>query len=187
MNETLLLSKKSDNTIKNGIYFIPEVVYVKRSRKGFTLAELIMGIAIMGFIIVIISGVFVHGLSAIKKGKYKSGAINIASSKLAELKKIPLQNVVIYRSAIKSAISDTPDVDNDLTWGASSVPVVIKGQQISNNIPYKYTMTVNEYTEDPNSHISNIKKVTLLVTWEEPGQGEKSLKTVTLVSKPARI
>ncbi len=160
---------------------------MKISHRGFTLAELIMGISIMGFIIVTIAGVFVHGLSAIKKGKYKSGAINIASSKLAEFKKIPLQNVIIYKSTIQSAISGTTNVDNDLTWGTSSIPVEIKGQQNSNNIPYNYTMTVKEYTEDPNSHISNIKKVTLLVTWQEPGQGEKSLKTVTLIAKPVRM
>jgi len=173
--------------MKSGIYFIPEVVYVKNSGKGFTLAEMIMGIAVMGFIIVIIAGVFVHGLSAIKKGKYKSGAINIASSKLAELKKIPLEDVIIYKSTIQAAISGTPKVDNNLTWGTSSLPVEIKGQQTSNNIPYNYTMTIREYTEDPNAHISNIKKVTLLVTWQEPGQGEKSLKTVTLITKPARM
>lgn len=59
--------------------------------KGFSLAELVIGIAIMGFIIISVLAVFFNGINAIKKGRYQSSAVNMLESKISQTRLILIE------------------------------------------------------------------------------------------------
>ncbi len=54
------------------------------AKKGFTLMEVMLGIALAGLLLVMLCGVFVYGLNAIEKGRIRSTALNLAERKISE-------------------------------------------------------------------------------------------------------
>jgi prepilin-type N-terminal cleavage/methylation domain-containing protein len=158
----------------------------KKSHKGFTLAEVVLSVGIMGVIILLISSVFISGLYNIKKSKYKIAALNIADKKLTELKNLPLCDNTIPVSDINSSIYGTDFVTGALTWGSSSPDITVQGNENINNIPYRYTIKISEYNDNPPDDPNNIKKVNIEVKWKDPQGGDKSIRTITLIARPKK-
>ncbi len=159
---------------------------VRHSYRGFTLAEVVLAVGIMGVIILLISSVFISGLYNIKKSKYRITALNIVDKKLSELKNLPLSDNIIPADDINSSIYGADTVTGNLTWGSSSTDITVQGNEHINNIPYRYTINISEYNnpaDDPN----NIKKVNIEVKWKDPQGGEKSVRTITLLARPKKI
>ena len=77
--------------------------------KGFSLAELVIGIAIMGFIIISVLAVFFNGINAIKKGRYQSSAVNVLETKISQARLLLLK---------------CPNVKDDVT---AKIPTIVKG------------------------------------------------------------
>ena len=158
----------------------------RNSHKGFTLAEVVLSVGIMGVIILLISSVFISGLYNIKKSKYKIIALNIADKKLTELKNLPLSDNTIPVSNINSSICGTNLVTGNLTWGSSSPDITVTGNEIINDIPYTYIINISEYNDNPTDDPNNIKKINMEVKWKDPQGGEKSVKTITLIARPKK-
>jgi len=65
-------------------------------KKGFSLIETVIAIALMGVVIITVLGVFISGNNAIKSGRYTTVALNIGKEKIAETGNL----FMIYRKNI---------------------------------------------------------------------------------------
>jgi len=157
-------------------------------KKAFSLVEIMTGIGLLGLIIITICGVFVHGLEAIKKGRYKGGAIHIANQKFDEVKEADWGDP----SGVPTAgLSDAPPAGyiegfdfcidpgygSCIGWKKTDYmgEYRISGLQNMSGIDYGFDIYIDCYGD-------NIKKVTVKVTWQEIG-GEKTLELCTLIPR----
>ena len=163
----------------------------KYSRKGFSLIEIMIAVGLIGVVIVTVCGVFVHGLDAIKKSKFRACAIRIANQKFAELNKvdlgdpngIPMQKLSLPdpNGYIEGLDHCVPDNIQYVSWGGNADPYELIGTQYMDKdndlVPYKFHMTIANF-----KFKNNIKKVTVTITWSEIG-GERSIELCTLISR----
>lgn len=151
-----------------------------RFRKGFTLAEIVISVGLLGVIIVIIAGVFVHGLHAIRKSRYRVVAMNIADKKCSELRELFLKNVpVILREEIKMNIDGTDSVSEDFYWGLGSELVTIDGNETVDNLTYRFSINIDE-----EGTVDSLKTVNVTVTWKEV-DGDHKVFISTCLSRPS--
>jgi len=155
---------------------------LKNKNKGFSMMEMLWAIALMGTIMVVIAGVFVHGINAIKKGRYQMWAFSVIEEKVVQFKKLPLNDPNIPASIIKTTL-EANSVDNNLTWGSLSPAINVQGKKDLNFIKYNYQLKIEEY--DPGSPM-NIKKLTMNVNWREPDGKQETVRSITFITKPAR-
>ena len=154
-------------------------------KKGFTLIEIMTAIAILGLVIVTICGVFIHGLNAIKKGKYRACAIHIAKQKFNELGEINLgdpSGIPVKKlsepppeECIEGWQNSDPDIGDYIRWDASTPLYKISGKQKMAGIEYDFDVVIEHYHK-------NLKKVTVKVTWKEI-EGERKVELCTLLSR----
>jgi len=88
------------------------------AKKGFTLMEVMLGIALAGLLLVMLCGVFVYGLNAIEKGRIRSTALNLAERKISEshnLVKRAGSGDHLKGSDLSNIISDS----NEIFYGGS--------------------------------------------------------------------
>jgi len=159
----------------------------KNSITGFSLIEIMIAVGLIGVVIITVCGVFVHGLDAIKKSKFKACALRIANQKFSELNKvdlgdpngIPLNKLSLPdpNGYIEGLEHCTPDSVQYIPWEGSADPFEFKGKQYMDNIPYTFNMTIANFKSR-----NNIKKVTVKITWFEIG-GEKTIELCTLISR----
>ena len=177
-----------------------------QKRKGFTLAETVIAVALLGILLVTICGVFVHSTRAIKKGRYRIAGLNLAEKKISEIRNLFAllsDNGTIICSQILFSSEDYPGIvsysdsvtDDGSTvapateiniWQTPYRPLEIKGTE---NIPqtgdYEFTVLMEDYiTPDAPENIDGIKKITVTVAWMEPQVGEQTLTTKTILVKP---
>jgi prepilin-type N-terminal cleavage/methylation domain-containing protein len=157
----------------------------KNSKQGFSLVEIMTAIGIMGLVIVTICGVFVYGLNAIKKGKYRACAIHIANQKFTELEEADTGN----NSGIPTDKLSVPPDSGGLIEGFSScnpnnIPYIdwingptyeIFGKEYMENIPYNFSIKIENYTD-------NLKKITVNVQWKEI-EGVRHIELCKLLSR----
>ena len=155
-------------------------------KKGFSLMEIIIAVAVLGIVIISVCGVFLHGLDAIKKSKYRGCAVHIASQKFTELEEVDLGNnsgIPTDKISIppgdggyiEGFQSSAPDNVDFINWGSSGVFYTIKGKQSMEDIPYDFTITIENYGD-------NLKKITVEVFWREV-EGDKKVKLCKLISR----
>ncbi len=149
---------------------------------GMTLTEIIISVALLGMVIITLSGVFVRGLYAIKKGKYRASAIHIGNQKYAELKSLdwtnplglPADKLNAPDCVIEGHTLSVPHNNDDyIPWDITADPYEIYGLQEMSGIRYDYYIILESQDKD-------LKKVQVKVSWEEP-EGEKDVTLCTLI------
>lgn len=156
-------------------------------KKGFSLLEIVIAIALLGLVMVTICTVFARGLQAIKKGQKSSAALYIANKKIDEVVNADLsdpydilpkklcENIAGYDPS--SINPSSPDIDWDDTFDTT----VIKGQENVGEVKYDFEITIKGYVKD-------LKKVIVKLTWVDPVMGgAKSMVIHTLLAKKATI
>ena len=155
----------------------------KLFKRGFSLAEVVIAVALLGVIIVIISGVFVRGLHAIKKSRYRVVAVNISDKKCSELRYLFLNTITpISRGEIADSIYGAESVDNDFDWGtlvSPAPPVHIEGKETVDNIEYSFIIEISD-----EGTVDGLKEVEIKMVWPEV-EGERSFNVSTLLSSPS--
>lgn len=100
------------------------------NRKGFTLSEVIISIAIMGLLIITVLGVFSAGVNAIKKGRYQATAISLLESKISQVKllfiKYPQADLDIEANLPLSISGNITSTGPVILWPSPAGPVNIK-------------------------------------------------------------
>jgi prepilin-type N-terminal cleavage/methylation domain-containing protein len=165
-----------------GYFFSKSRMAANLSTKGFTMMEMLWAIALMGTIMVVVAGVFVHGMNAIKKGRYQMWAFSVIEEKIIQFRKLPLNDPNIPASTIRDTL-EANSVDNNLSWGALSPAINVQGRKDLNFLKYNYQIKIEEY--DPGSSL-NIKKITMDINWKEPDGRQEAVKSITFITKPAR-
>jgi len=156
-------------------------------KKAFSLMEIVVAVALLGMVISIVCGVFVHGLHAIKKGKYRAGAIHVANQKFAELNNldfgdpngIPVVELKVpppdgYIEGFASYVAHrTGDIPWNTLIGVSDFEVT--GVQDMGWVDYNFHIKIEGYD-------INLKKIVVEVTWKEP-DGNRKLELSRLMTK----
>lgn len=153
----------------------------EKKLQGFTLTELVIGIAIMGFVIISVLAVFFNGINAIKKGRYQSSAVNMLESKISQTRLLLLKCPdVKYDVTAKvptvikgdiTSISPAPAI----VWNepnSPSVPVKIEGKDSE----FNFIVLIDEY--EPVKFNYRMKKITVQVSRDSP---PVSLTMTTLI------
>ncbi len=162
-------------------------MYCKKN--GFTLAELMVSLGLAGIILVVLCGVFVYGLSGIKKGKLRTTALELADRKIAEAQNLirSLDGNYIKGSDLSSIISNqskllvngtSPDRDMEYNiWDSGGCTVEAEGTvPIKGTGDYTYLFRLEDYDR-------NLKKIRVEVTWKEEKSGPRKIFLETIVSK----
>jgi len=136
-----------------------------RIKKGFSLIEVFFALTIMGMICVLVCGVFVHGIDALKKSRYRVVAINIADKKFSELRYLLSSTYLNTISAtdLQSSIEGTDTVSAGFNW-TPPCSVTISGKETVDRKVYSFTINVKDYTG-----INDLKKVDISISWGEAG------------------
>ena len=150
--------------------------------KALTLTEIVVAVALLGLVMVSLSGVFVRGLYAIKKGKYRAAAIHIGNQKYAELKSIdwgnplgiPTERLDEPDCIIEGHTISIPNKNGDyIPWDITADPYEIYGLQEMADIEYDFYIKVDSYDR-------NLKKIMVTVSWKEV-EGDRSIDLCTLL------
>lgn len=155
-------------------------------RKGFSLVETVISVAIMGLVIVTVLGVFVAGNNAIKKGRYRTAGVNIAEKKISEMRNLlatyPDFNTDIRGYIDPNTISGTidhiePSSGQLIVWhdpGASMTAFGIYGlEHISATGDYEFAIKLEDYIDSSTTTIFNLKLVTVTIYWMDPVSGRQ--------------
>ena len=160
-----------------------------RKKNGFTLAELMVSLGLAGIILVVLCGVFVYGMSGIKKGKLRTTALELADRKIAEVQNLmrSLDGNYIKGSDLSSIISDhsnllvngssvDPDIEYNI-WDPNGCKVEAEGTvSVRGTADYIYLFRLEDYDR-------NLKKIRVEVTWKEEKTGPKKIFLETIVSQ----
>lgn len=145
-------------------------------KKAFTLAEVVLGIFLLGIVIITITSVFIGGLSAAKKAGKKVTNITLAEGML---------NRIMFMN-----YSDIPPAPSLLTFDGSTKPPTtqtVKGSIKFPPSPYPFETpgetggTVYFYTvevEDVTGTSQRLKRIRVTVTSEGAGSEGKTITTL---------
>ena len=157
------------------------------NKKAFSLMEIMVAISLLGLVIIIVCGVFVRGLDAIKKGKYRACAIHVCNQKFSELDNLDFGNPSgIEIESIKvpppdgyiEGFADFDSHGNSIIPWDSTMGVVdfeILGLQEMAGIEYNFHIFIEGYDV-------NLKKFKIQINWQEPG-GKRKLILSKLVTR----
>lgn len=153
------------------------------TKEGFSLTEVVIGVALMGLVIIVICGVFVQGLNAIKKGKYRAMALHIANQKYSELTNVDWSHPY---GIVEDDLCSPPtgyiegssysSSGGYIDWTGGSC--IVEGSQTMDNIDYDYRIIFEPY----GTAMKNLKKVSVIVRWKEIN-GEQKVRLCTLISR----
>lgn len=158
--------------------------------KGFTLIEIVIAVGLAGILLVTLCGVFVQGLNAIKKGRFRSTAMNLADKKIIQVRQLLGSNSQIIGDTAYSTISDGDDTSNatelkiggvnigagntstyDL-WKVPPTPDIYAHGYITVNGTARYEYKLNVADEISIETPKGLKKVRIELTWKEERAGE---------------
>jgi prepilin-type N-terminal cleavage/methylation domain-containing protein len=155
-------------------------------KKGFSLLELLVAVAILGVILVTVCGVFIHGLNSIKKGKEIALSLTLANKKIDELNNLELRdpNGIKKKNLCEmiegyAPVSILPE-NTYISWGISGEQE-ITGVETRAGIEYRFTIKIKGFQQD-------LKKITVEIT--HPGldpQGTKKIEINTLLARKITI
>ena len=153
--------------------------------RGFSLPELLISVGLLCVVIITICGVFMHGLDAIKKGKYRAAALHIANQKFSELNSIDWNDKNGLPTAklldpptgyIEGYISAEPDSISYIPWDVLTVPEYkITGQESMAGVDYNFTIIIRSYRE-------NLKQIIVTVYWQE-NNVERKVELCTFMAR----
>ena len=158
----------------------------REEKKGFSLIEILIAIALLGVIIVVICGVFVIGLESIKKGKSRATAFHIANKKFAELSNIdvtddrgiPVDQFELFVKGYQNAnqYGNTVRIPWDTPGGTPDYD--ISGMEVIEGKDFNFEIKIEGYDSD-----LKVKKLSVEVKWIESEEGEKKLVLYSLLAK----
>lgn len=161
------------------------------TRKGFSLTEIVMAVALLGLVLVIVCSVFFKSLMGIKRGQTGGTAMYIVNKKIDEVKSVDLgKKDGIYIKELYEHIEgyEPPpvDVDKHISWiSTSSVSEKRISGKEGHSGEYKFIIDIKNYYEG-SSAVDNLKIVIVEVTWHDSLLGkQKSLKVDTLLARKA--
>jgi type II secretory pathway pseudopilin PulG len=165
-------------------------------RKGFSLVETVISVAIMGLVIVTVLGVFVAGNNAIKKGRYRTAGINIAEKKIAEVRNLlatyPDPNTDMRGYIDPNTISGFDHIEPSsgqlIVWSepsASMTAFTIYGtENVSTTGDYEFNIKMEDYIDSSSNTIFDLKLTTVIIYWMDPVSGRQMItKMSTLITE----
>lgn len=140
-------------------------------------------------------GVFIYGLNAINKGRFRTGAFNIAEKKIVQVRRLikAVQTTTITGEELRSIITDgdtsvktltidglpvTADGSSYIIWPDPG-PMSLKAEgvvTVTGTATYNYTLYLS-YRD------LWLKNVRVEVTWEEERVGPKKVILESIVSR----
>jgi len=165
------------------MYWYLFMMYKIKNKEGFTLSEIVIAIAILGLIMVAVSGVFIAGLNSIKKGKGISVGLCIASKKIDEINSVDLWDQLgISKAKLRASIenyepSSIVDAPTDyVPWDMTGSQNIDGIEEIS-NVKYNFTISILPFR-------NNLKKVTVEVYWnDDASNSQKRLELNTFLAR----
>ena len=172
-------------------------------KKAMTLAEIMTAVGLLSVIIVVILGVFVKGSYAIKKTRYRLTALNLAESKITELKnldfttvikKIDIVNNIVNVSEVSESTSSsvrtssTPVTDDTAEisiWNTAN-EYKIRGIERIKDVDYEYIIFVENSADgeiDGDMLLSELKRVSVVISWAK-SEERKTIEMRTLIARP---
>jgi prepilin-type N-terminal cleavage/methylation domain-containing protein len=174
---------------------------VSNRKSGMTLTEIMIALMLLGLIIVVMLGVFVKGSYAIKKGRYRITALNLANQKIVEFNNIDLTLSKITRGDIVASIQNvqkvetgnpvrtsattvTSDTDEIYIWNPTK-EYKVSGVENIKGTNYDYTLFIETYTCDLNTSPTEhkLRKLSVVISWQKIEE-KKSIEIRTLVVNP---
>jgi type II secretory pathway pseudopilin PulG len=169
-------------------------------KKGFSLIETVIAIALVGMVIVTILLVFTRGNDAIKKSRSIIMATTMAEKKISEVRnlmaKYPKYGEIIDETEFRESISDMYTIDpnsiaiwNGIEATGTSLPmspdtITITGTENTGLGIYEFEIIIIDYTEPVEGLQPDIKDVSVEITWTDPPSTLlKKLKMKTLIAK----
>jgi prepilin-type N-terminal cleavage/methylation domain-containing protein len=161
-------------------------------KKGFSLTEILMTVALLGLVLIVICSVFFRALMGIRRGQSGATAMYIANRKIDEVKSIDLGKVSgIDINELYQHIEgyDPPPVDLNsyISWDPNTVGVLektITGKEGTLG-EYEFTISIKQFYEN-SSPVTNLKSIIVEVKWyDNLQQKKKSLKIDTLLARRA--
>jgi prepilin-type N-terminal cleavage/methylation domain-containing protein len=149
-------------------------------RKGFTLVELTIAIALFAIVILVVCGVFSKSLQGIKKGQQTSTVFEIANKKLDEVKRIDMSDPdgILIKSlytSIEGYDPPTVNIDDYILWDTTG-EITITGKE-GDRGEFKFTVIIKGEAQD-------LKRIHVEVVWNDEALNKK--KTTKLESFLAR-
>jgi len=158
-------------------------MFLKKNKDGFTLSEIVIAVALLGMILVVISMVFIKGLFAIKKGRFRATAFHIANSKFVEISNAGLSDangipVADFPTLVNGYSSSIDHGNTDyIPWtNSGTIDYEIKGVEKIPGLDYNFDITIEGYG-------NNLKKIGVEVTWNEPDMGKQKIQLYTLLTR----
>ena len=155
---------------------------MKTKAKGFTLAETLISLSIIGLVITSVLGLFIIGSNSMKQASTQRDVTWVMEKKLSEVKDLyakyphskyssgitPAQILEIITS-LSEILPDTNPVD---IWSPSGLSSM-SGIETINKISYNFIISFYSDTGE-------IKQVGLVVTWYDPvtGKGRHDSSTI---------
>ncbi len=180
-------------------------IYIKfYRRRGFSLIEILIAISLSGILLVMLCGVFVYGLKAIEKGRFRSTAMNIGDRKITYARKMIKElvkesdssNIVGARAYYLLTNGDDPNSDvkiggvNVTSTEAGKVKIFKVSPLETVNIDVHGFVTIfgtarYEYKMHMEDYILGdcLKKVKVELYWKEEKAGSTSLFIESLISE----
>ncbi|MEQ8222247.1 MAG: type II secretion system protein [Candidatus Eremiobacterota bacterium] len=163
----------------------------KFSKKGFSLTEIIIAVALLGIALVTVCSVFSRALIGIKRGQTGGTAMYIANKKIDEVRSLDLgQTKGIYINELYQHIEGYNPPPTDLgkeyiSWDTTEFSEkTITGKEGTRG-EYEFTIEIKNYYEGAIA-VENFKKITVEVTWLDSLLGEKKkLKVDTFLARKA--
>lgn len=143
-------------------------------KKAFTLAEVVLGIFLLGIVIVTISSVFIGGLSAAKKAGKKVANISLAEGMLNRIMFMTYSdiNTGTFDGSKKPFDPQKDDDGNGIMFPPSPYPSETLGS--TGGTVYFYKITVNDVPGTNN----NLKSISVTVTSQGAGGEGKTITTL---------
>ncbi len=161
----------------------------KRFRRGITLVEMMISVAIMSIGMLGMIGSFKYLNVGIQTAKQKSLANNIAQEKMAYIK-----NKSYYRVMVTTRTPDLPDANFTPAMVYDLAPNGVENITVG-GISFERRILITKVSEDPttgdlvehswSSPDTGLKQVTVSVVWQERGDWKK-LELRNLVDNPER-
>jgi prepilin-type N-terminal cleavage/methylation domain-containing protein len=154
---------------------------MRTKSEGFTLAEILISLSIVGLVVTSVLGLFIIGSNSIKQASTRRDVTWVMEKKLSEVKdlyeKYPHSKYLSVTPAqiseivtnVSEVLPDTNPVD---IWDPSGLSSM-SGAETMNKISYNFIISFYSDTDE-------IKQVGLVVTWYDQvtGQGKNDSSTI---------
>ncbi len=157
---------------------------MNKKKNGFSLAELMIGIAIIGILFAAVVGTFYSIGGGILATRTRTVATNLTAEKLEELKNIPYKRLAVTKL---SDLTEGGGPNYDRVYYEPETGVLVGG------INYERRVLIKKVVESgttlmellPTADDTGLKKITATVLWTENNE-QRSISLTTMIDDPDR-